>query len=215
MKLQPYLERLEALSVREICLIGATVVGFLVSVLQFLLIDPMLTKHMLLQSRLKAANTNIQRQQRQLDTDAPMQSRLLVLQAEIKNLEQGVERRNEHIDEYASTLVPARRMPALLQSLLEDKSVSLVSLVNLPPVSLLKSPAGGEQDSQGFQLYKHGIQLQLRGDFHTLRRYLVAIEQQPWKLIWQSVRFETDKNGSNVMELHLQTLSTESAWLGV
>ncbi|MFT4798009.1 MAG: MSHA biogenesis protein MshJ, partial [Candidatus Azotimanducaceae bacterium] len=65
------------------------------------------------------------------------------------------------------------------------------------------------------QIFRHGIQLQLRGDFHTLRRYLIAIEQQPWKLLWQSVRLETKKNGESVMELQLQTLSTDNAWLGV
>mgnify|MGYP003634714523 FL=1 len=224
MNISVYLDYLEALSIRERFLIGATAVGLIVTILQFFLVDPMFERQQQLAVQLKAINTSIERQTQQLEFEAPMQSRQKLLLAEIKNLEHQVIEKNESLNDYAATLVPADKMPALLQALLDRESVDLVSLVNLPPVALIEMPSGAEateriaaeeKETSNFQLYRHGIQLELRGDFHTLRQYLVAIELQSWKLIWQSVRFRAEKNGSNVMELHLQTLSTDSAWLGV
>jgi MSHA biogenesis protein MshJ len=91
-------------------------------------------------------------------------------------------------------------------------------LINHPPVPLLTESVSELETvttTPEVQLYAHGIQLELRGDFHTLRRYLLAIEQQPWKLLWQDVSLETRASGESVMQLQLQTLSTDSAWMGV
>jgi MSHA biogenesis protein MshJ len=209
-----YIDRLEALSLREQLLLGATVIAFLVSMLQILLIDPLLTNRDSQTSRLKNMNTSIERQERQLEVESPIKTRHALMAAEVDALTQQLAIESENIKSYTSTLVPARQMPALLQSLLEQDAVHLVSLTNLPPVAMIESE-GELATGAELLLFRHGIQLQLRGNFHTLRRYLIAIEQQPWKLLWQSVRLETDKKGESVMELQLQTLSTDSAWLGV
>jgi MSHA biogenesis protein MshJ len=209
-----YIDRLEALSLREQLLLGATVIAFLVSMLQILLIDPLLANRDSQTSRLKNINTSIERQARQLEVESPIKTRHALMAAEVDALTQQLAIESENIKSYTSTLVPARQMPALLQSLLEQDAVRLVSLTNLPPVAMIESESQLATGAE-LQLFRHGIQLQLRGSFHTLRRYLIAIEQQPWKLLWQSVRLETDKKGESVMELQLQTLSTDSAWLGV
>ncbi|MFT7246302.1 MAG: MSHA biogenesis protein MshJ [Candidatus Azotimanducaceae bacterium] len=209
-----YIDRLEALSLREQLLIGATVIAFLVSMLQILLIGPLLANRDSQTSRLKNINTSIERQARQLEVESPIKTRHALMAAEVDALTQQLAIESENIKSYTSTLVPARQMPALLQSLLEQDAVRLVSLTNLPPVAMIESESQLATGAE-LQLFRHGIQLQLRGSFHTLRRYLIAIEQQPWKLLWQSVRLETDKKGESVMELQLQTLSTDSAWLGV
>lgn len=214
MNLVAYMDRLEALSLREQFLVGATVVAFFVSVLQVLLLDPFLEAREVVASQFKTMQTSIERQQRRLEVESPVQTRKSVMQAELNALTQQLAAEGETIRSYTSALVPARQMPALLQSLLERDAVHLVSLTNLSPVAMIDAENGPDMDTE-LQLFKHGIQLQLRGDFHTLRRYLIAIEQQPWKLLWQAVRLETDEKGESVMELQLQTLSTDSAWLGV
>ncbi|MFT5562322.1 MAG: MSHA biogenesis protein MshJ [Candidatus Azotimanducaceae bacterium] len=209
-----YIDRLEALSLRERLLFGATVIAFLVSMLQILLIDPLVANLDRETSKLKALNTSIERQERQLEIESPIKARYALMEAEVTALTQQLATDSKDIKSYTSTLVPAQKIPALLQSLLERDAVHFVSLRNLPPVAMIESELGLGSGGE-LQLFRHGIQLQLRGDFHTLRRYLIAIEQQPWKLLWQSVRLETKKNGESVMELQLQTLSTDNAWLGV
>lgn|GEM_PF-3367020 len=209
-----YIDRLEVLSLRERLLFGATVIAFLVSMLQIFLLDPLLDNREAETSRLKNMKTSIQRQERLLEVESPIQTRHALMEVEVNAFTQQLATERQKVKSYTSTLVPAQQMPALLQSLLERDAVHLVSLKNLPPVAMIESELDLGSDSE-LQLFRHGIQLQLRGDFHTLRRYLIAIEQQPWKLLWQSVRLETNKKGESVMELQLQTLSTDSAWLGV
>lgn len=209
-----YIDRLEALSLRERLLFGATVIAFLVSMLQIFLLDPLLDNRNAETSRLQNMNTSIQRQERQLEVESPIQARHALMEVEVNAITQQLATESQNIKSYTSTLVPAQQMPALLQSLLERDAVHLVSLMNLPPVAMIESELDLGSGAE-LQLFRHGIQLQLRGDFHTLRRYLIAIEQQPWKLLWQSVRLETNTKGESVMELQLQTLSTDSAWLGV
>lgn len=228
MKLLTYVERLEAFSLREQMLIGATLIALLASLLQFFLVDPLLVRQQALNNQLKSLASTNERQQRRLDGEglSPLSNRAALLKTEITDIEQQLAAHHLKIDAYTATLVPATQMPALLQALLEKQSVQLVSLVNLPALPLLEASetdsdgaivngAGSSGTGRDVQLYAHGIQLELRGDFHALRRYLIAVEQQPWKLLWQSVRLETSGSGESLMELQLQTLSTDSAWLGV
>lgn len=224
MKVSVYIDRLEALSLREQVLIGATLVALVVSVLQFFLLDPLSVRQNDLISQVRALASTNERQQRRLNGEelSPVSIRQALLEAEITDLEQQVKTQEAEISQLTSTLVPATQMPALLQALLAKESVHLVSLVNVPPIPLLPEATETSTETSteivgapGLQLFAHGIQLELRGDFHTLRRYLLAIEQQPWEFVWQAVRLESSSTGESVMQLQLQTLSTDSAWLGV
>jgi MSHA biogenesis protein MshJ len=220
MSLSVYVDKLEALSFREQMLIAATLVALLVSMLQFFVVDPLLSQQKALNGQMKTIASNIERQQRLLDGESltPMIKREALLNAEISDVERQLALHEAEIGAYTSALVPAKKMPSLLQALLEREAVHLVSLINHPPVPLLTESVSELETvttTPEVQLYAHGIQLELRGDFHTLRRYLLAIEQQPWKLLWQDVSLETRASGESVMQLQLQTLSTDSAWMGV
>ena len=208
-----YLGRLELLTLREQCLVGATVIAFLVSTLQFFVLDPLMVEQDQVSAQLRSVQTSIERLDRQLSgrTLNPVETKHAILKAEIAGVETQLGEERNLIKQYASTLVSANQMPSLLQTLL--KKGALVSLVNVPPVPLIEVSA--DAAAPEFQLYKHGIQLQLRGDFHSLRRYLLGVEQHSKKLLWQAISLETDESGMSLMELKLQTLSMDNAWLGV
>ncbi|MFT4798663.1 MAG: hypothetical protein ACI9W1_002099, partial [Candidatus Azotimanducaceae bacterium] len=127
-----YIDRLEALSLRERLLFGATVIAFLVSMLQILLIDPLVANLDRETSKLKALNTSIERQERQLEIESPIKARYALMEAEVTALTQQLATDSKDIKSYTSTLVPAQKIPALLQSLLERDAVHFVSLRNLP-----------------------------------------------------------------------------------
>lgn len=213
MNIAVVLEKLEALSLREKGLIAMTVSVFLVSVLQFFVVDPKLKAIDQLENQMSGAVSHSQRLELQLDGKLlmPKSNRREVLKQELDVLRTQLETEQTKIQNQTVGLVPAAQIPELLQDLVSREAVELVSLKNLAPNAMLETT----DESTSVQLYQHGIELELRGSYHSLRRYLAAVEQQPWKLIWQAVHFETEKDGSSLMRLELQTLSTDDAWLGV
>ena len=210
-----YLDKVEALSIREKILIGCTVGAFLISLMQFFLVDPRLAASERLDSQLRSLNSNNERLALQLDGKLlmPNQNRQVVLSKEVSALRALLDQEASEIRSQTASLVPADRVPILLQSLLSKQSVELVALKNLAPVPILEEATEGSDST--VQLYRHGIELEIRGSYHELRRYLVAIEQQSWKLLWHAVHLETETNGSSLMRLEVQTLSTDDVWIGV
>ncbi len=216
MNLNAYLQKLEALSLREKVLVAATVSVLIISLSQFFLVDPRLSKRASLNSQLNNILASNGRLQLQLDDKLlmPRKNRQQVLAKEIVDLEADLERQAEQIQEATVTMVAADQMPELLQELLSRQSVELTGLQNLAPKSMLEESID-EGRPGSVQLYQHGIELELKGDFHALRRYLLAVENQPWQLIWDSVHFEFVPGGQSVMQLRVKTLSTDDVWLGV
>ncbi len=207
------LYQLEGLSLREKVLIAGTVAAFFVSMLQFFLVDPRLQKLDALSNQVKNVSMTNQRLALQLEGSLlmPNQNRQTLLNEEISELQAQVDKDDEMIRSQTVALIPATKMPALLQDLLSKQSVQLVALKNVPPIPLMQN----SETDMGLKLYQHGIQFELKGGFHQFRRYLIAVENQPWKLLWQSVHYESGVDGSGLMRLEVQTLSTDNAWLGV
>ncbi len=213
MNLLLLLDKLEALSLREKFLIAGTVAAFLVSVLQFFVVDPQLAKLDALENQLRSVDANNQRLELQLGDKLlmPNQNRRELLNQELTKLQKQLDEGEANIQDQTVALVRADQVPALLQDLVSKQSVRLVSLKNIAPKPLLEE-SGAES---GLQLYQHGIELQLAGSFHQLRRYLVAMEGQSWKLLWRAIHFQSSEDGPALMRLEVQTLSTDDAWLGV
>ena len=216
-----YLDKFEALSLREKVLIGCTVGVFTVSILQFFLIDPRLAAVENLERQIKNVGFTNQRLQTQLQDDRlmPKRNRQRVLDKEIATAKQQLDAERETIERYTESLVPAENMSALLQNVLaSDESVSLTSLRNIAPIPMLETPAKpqteAEIEAETVQLYRHGLEMQLEGDYHSLRRYLARVEDQPWQLLWHGIQIESE-NGSSRMLLKVQTLSTDATWLGI
>jgi MSHA biogenesis protein MshJ len=216
MKMTAYLERFEHLSLREKVLIAATVSAFLVSLLQFFLVDPALAQREVLQGQLNNLANSNQRLQMQLDGKLlmPKQNRQLLLEKELAGLRQALQLEAGEIRRETRSLVASEQMPALLQRLVSERGIELVALHNIAPAPLLEN-SGASSEVRAVQLYEHGIELELKGTYHALRRYLLAVEGQPWRILWDAVHLKSKPDGESVMRLQVKTLSTEDVWLGV
>lgn len=216
MNIIAYLQKVEALSIREKLLVAATVGALIMSLSQFFLVDPYLSRHSSLTTQLNNMLANNGRMKAQLEDDSltPKANRLQVLQTEIDAVEAELELQADEIQKQTRSMVSADQIPDLLQRILSKQAVELVGLKNLAPQLLLEETAD-EGKPGSVQLYEHGIELELKGDFHALRRYLIAVESQPWRLLWDSVAFEFAPGGQSLMRLQVKTLSTDDVWLGV
>ena len=65
------------------------------------------------------------------------------------------------------------------------------------------------------QVWKRGVELQLRGDYGALLAYLRAVEQLPWQLNWDLLSVHSERHLEAEFILRLHTLSLEEDWIGV
>jgi MSHA biogenesis protein MshJ len=114
-------------------------------------------------------------------------------------------------------VAPKAMAPLVEQVLARSRGLALVRLENLPPTPLDEaSKAGTEATAAAASaVYKHGLKLEVRGEYGDLLRYLHALEQMPAKVFWGEVTLDSPKGGRAQMTLVLYTLSTESGWLAI
>lgn len=140
--------------------------------------------------------------------------------AALERLQQEKARADGEIGQYDGLLVPPQAAANLLQTLLaRHRGLTLVGLATLPAQPLVAVPGGDEAGANApapmaGNLYKHGIEIRLRGSFHELLAYVAELEGGPQKLLWGGMRL-TSRYPVSELTLTLYTLSRESAWLVV
>ena len=115
-------------------------------------------------------------------------------------------------------LVPPTRMAAVLENMLNrSQNVRLVSLKTLPVSTLVERPADEEKDEaaapEEHQVYKHGVEITLQGNYLDLMDYLAKLEKLPWQMFWGRMIMSSGRSPKLVLTLTLHTLSLNKAWL--
>lgn len=136
---------------------------------------------------------------------------------------------------FDGSLVAPAQAPALLQTLLaRHRGLSLLSLNTLPPQPLIdwtaKKPAkdgakaNAAKDSApkeeavsmpGGNIYKHGIEIKLAGNYSDLLAYVAELEAGPQKLLWGGMQFNVKQHPVSELTLTVYTLSLDVTWLVV
>lgn len=65
------------------------------------------------------------------------------------------------------------------------------------------------------QIYKHGIMLELVGDYAATLRYLKNLEDLPWNFYWDAVRYEVTEYPKAKIRILVNTISLEKDWVRV
>ena len=215
--------RLDALAQREriaVFVAGALTVVALVYVAGIepaLLRSRMLAARSVDQERLLAT---AQAQQRELlqtlsqDPDAALRLQIAQKQEQVADIDArlaGLQR----------TLVSPDRMPGVLRELIgQEQGVRLVSLRNLPATPLIAAPEGNAAAAvsapavTGRNVYRHGVEVVLEGNYLDLLAYVARLERQPWQVFWGRTVLSADYP-TVVVSLTLYTLSLDKAWLTV
>jgi MSHA biogenesis protein MshJ len=108
-------------------------------------------------------------------------------------------------------------MAKLVQGMLaKNRKLKLLRVENLPPVALEQGAADKTPaPSSDVVIYKHGLRIELQGQYVDILRYLRALETMPWKVFWGEMRLETENHPNSRVSLVIYTLSPERAWIGV
>lgn len=135
--------------------------------------------------------------------------------------------------EFEKALVPARNMPDFLRGLLPGANVDVVSLRTIEPTPLIirpvvketrdakdakvqiEAPPAGNVAGPAANIYRHGIEITLAGNYDALLTYLARLEAAPQKVLWGRLELKAVKYPRNELTLVLYTLSLDPSWLVV
>lgn len=212
--------KVDGMSLRERALIFAAAAFCLVSLINTFFLDPMLAQQKRLSSQVVQQQEKMKEVQSQLaallqakqaDEDAPQRER-------IRQLRERIAQGETFLRETQDELVPPDRMAYLLEQVLaKNDRLQLVALNTLPVSSFVEPAAGSAPpaDADGKQIYKHGVQITVRGGYADLTQYLQMLERLPTKMFWGMAKMNVVKYPQAELTLTLYTLSLDKTWLQV
>lgn len=158
------------------------------------------------------------------DPDAAAKTRLAELEARQAALQR-------QIDAQSAELVPPDRIRAVLDKILANNPrLQLIEMKTLPRVSISveKEAAAGDKGGQArdskptsaderkaAEIYRHGVEVTMRGSYLDLLAYLKEIESLQVRMFWDKVNLSVTIYPAVTMRLVVYTISLDKAWLTV
>ena len=205
------LARIDDMSLRERAMLFASISLVILLVAYAALLDPVLRKQKSLIDRVARDQNQINEIRGQIEQivragDAkgrhPEQVAVEALQRQIAELDRSLAARQ-------SGLIAPERLPALLRDILgRSKGVELESLRLLPGVPL---KAGTGETS----LYRHGVELAVKGSYFELLQYLEELEKRSSVLLWGSVELQVDQYPDVRLRVVIHSLSRNASLLAI
>jgi MSHA biogenesis protein MshJ len=213
--------KVDSMSLRERVLIFFAAAFLVVSLIDALLLNPLLVKQKSLSSQVVQQQEKMKEiqaqlaellQARQADATSPQRERIRVLRQQIAD-------GDAYLKERRDKLVPPEKMAELLEQVLsKNERLQLVAL-NTLPVSLFIEPSGAAtavQVPEGEkQMYKHGVEITVRGNYADLLQYLTALEHLSTQMFWGGAKLNVVQYPTAELKLTLYTLSLDKRWLQV
>ena len=207
--LRSVLLKFQALSLRERLLAVAAAVVVLSALLDATLLGPQRTAQKELQQQIAQQKTQIDAMAKVLAQPAGAPAadgasaerdnlRLQVAQAESRL---GPALNEAHLGEVLRSLIAAR------------SDLTLVSLKTLTAEEIYKAPAApaGAPRSATPQrqqsLYKHGVEVVVKGEYPALTSYLQSLQRNPNRLFWSRVKFDVLSYPQATLMLTIYTVS--------
>jgi MSHA biogenesis protein MshJ len=202
----------------------AAVVVYMLFMLAF---DPLLREQARLRAQMaqqRAAMAGIDTQITTLvdafarDPDTASRQRLATARAETRTL-------GDSLASMQKGLVAPEQMAPLLQTILRANGrLQLVALATLPvtavggpppsAVSAAAAPvAAAPAPPVTGLLYRHGVQVTVRGSYGDMIDYMAALERLPTQLFWGQAQLAVEDYPRTQVTLTLYTLSLDSKWM--
>ncbi|MDD4929464.1 MAG: agglutinin biogenesis protein [Gallionella sp.] len=210
--------KIDAMSLRERVIVFAAMAFVLIYAINASLLEPLLVRQKSMSAQVVQQQDKIREMQgtmqvllqsKREDQHSPLRATLARLKAQLQEHEVYLQSRSDR-------LVEPEKMAELLEQVLHSNDrLQLVELKTLP-FSLLVEPSAGKMAALDTrQIYKHGVQITVRGGYLELMRYLAALEKMPVQMFWAEVSLTVDKHPDAVLSLTVYTLSLDKKWLTV
>ncbi|MBC7993213.1 MAG: hypothetical protein H7Z15_08235 [Rhizobacter sp.] len=192
-----------------------------------LLIEPARKQHRLLQAQFSQESNELIVAQTQLKAlNAKLTNPDAQLHTQLAELRTQTRAADDQFKQLQSSLVPAHEMSQWLAGLLQaQRGLQLTGLRSLPVSSVADlvaakaapaaSAASSPNDSttpRNTWLYRHGVEVTLRGNYADLHAYLKTLEQLPRRVYWGELKINAQDSPAVVMTLTVYTISLEKTW---
>lgn len=218
--------KVNAMTLRERAMVFAAAAFLLVSLVNTFLLDPMLLKQK------KLSNAVVQQQEKMKELQAQIEA---IIQAknsqhtspqrlQLNKIRQELDEGNAFLNSNRENLVEPDKMAELLRQVLSrNANLQLVNLQTLAVTSLFDQeeakPAVANQAQAAAlpekQIFKHGVELTVRGNYLDLLQYLASLERLPTQMFWGKVKMDVVEYPAAELTLTLYTLSLEKIWLQI
>ena len=209
-----YAERIDAATLRERLLVFLAAAAALLFLGNALLLQPQRVKQKRLATETAQYQKNLATLQTQLgrligadvaDPDAALRKRQAALRAELSQL-------NARIAGEERRFTAPERMRAVLEEMLgRNKGLTLVDLRTWPVAPVTAHNAPGVPAG----MFRHGMELTVRGTYGELYEYLRMLESLPSQLYWARADLTVTDHPRLTLKLTVHTISFDRAWLVV
>ena len=223
--------RVDALTLRERGLLFAAAAAVIVFVGHSIVLGPIYREQDLLREQVSQQQNNLMGmdgeiaarvQAYQVDPDAPARDKLEAIRQEAAAL-------GDSLLAMEHGLVPPERMAPLVDTILRANArLKLVSMRTLPVESMssLGAPAGSVPAAEDaapaaaagqarapILLYRHGVEVTVRGNYLDMVDYMSALEAMPTRLFWGRAQLDVEEYPASRLTLTLYTLSLDRKWM--
>ena len=214
-KARQQMQRFDRLSVRDRVAFGVAIATVIVFLVTITLIAPDTVRRKQTIAKVTAQKNEIVGMQvrlgeltKQLEDDPVVQK-----QKARDELKRQIEETDAQLAQVAQT---APRMGSLVREMLASTpGVSLESIKTLPVVPVIQpaarapsaAPGGGAAATQESAVYRHGIEVSLRGNYLAFLPYLERLQKSSSQLTWADARVEVTSYPESKLTFTLFTLS--------
>jgi MSHA biogenesis protein MshJ len=140
------------------------------------------------------------------------------LSNKVKQLTQQNKNLEDSIGKLTKQLIPPEQMLWLLQDILaQDENLHIIRVDNLPETSLFATAGvkGAAEDKtlNKYQVYRHGLQIELVANYFNTRQFLERVERLPWKILWDDISYEVTDYPDAKVKITVYTLSLNRSWI--
>lgn len=138
---------------------------------------------------------------------------------QIEQLQQRLDSLDQELQALSVGLVPAEMLPQVLHDVLaQTDELELLGMQTLPiqRLALTKDSgtAGEETDPDEASVYRHAVEVKVRGNYFAVASYLQELENLQWRFYWDALRYEVEGYPKAVATLEVYTLSAGEGVLG-
>ena len=214
--------RIDALTLRERGMVFGAGAAAIVFVGYHLMLSPLFAKQAGLRARIAQQQNNIggidaeitqKLQAFAVDPDASGRARLAAIKTDIEAMGNGLRTMQKGL------VAPDRIVPLLELILKSNGRLRLLSMKTLPVSSLndaARAAAGPDAApivKPSELLYRHGVELSVRGNYLDMVNYMSALEAMPTQLFWGKAQLAVEEYPNARLTLTLYTLSLDRKWM--
>ncbi len=137
-----------------------------------------------------------------MDVNAPYKK-------QVKSLKQQIKQQDKKVERLTSALITPRNMGQVFTGLLKVNDIYMNKISNLDAEVI---NINSEKEETNL-LFKHGLSLELQGEYLKALKYVQEIESQDWQLYWDELSFSTLTYPNGHLSIEVHTLSTSDSVL--